>query len=151
MSESEPSSATFCVRNRDGDLLRAKGITILDSYSLVADVIAIRIRLQFCLENQIPNIIVESDSLTIVNIMNGFWKIPWRVTVEVNSIRKKMNSWLVRLQHFLREGNSLTDFLANMVFHFAGNFDFRTFQKLPSNGRKIIDMDKHNILEIRIR
>uniref|UniRef100_A0A3Q7GLZ0 RNase H type-1 domain-containing protein n=1 Tax=Solanum lycopersicum TaxID=4081 RepID=A0A3Q7GLZ0_SOLLC len=102
MSESEPSSATFCVRNRDGDLLRAKGITILDSYSLVADVIAIRIRLQFCLENQIPNIIVESDSLTIVNIMNG-------------------------------------------------NFDFRTFQKLPSNGRKIIDMDKHNILEIRIR
>uniref|UniRef100_M1D7E5 Reverse transcriptase n=1 Tax=Solanum tuberosum TaxID=4113 RepID=M1D7E5_SOLTU len=119
-----PSSAAFCVRNHEGYLLCAKGITIPDSYSLVAEVIAIRIGLQFCLENQIPNIIVESDSLAIVNIINGVWKILWRVTVEVNSIRKMMNSWPVRVQHSLREGNTLADFLANLVFHFAGNFDF---------------------------
>ncbi|KAH0730567.1 hypothetical protein KY290_001567 [Solanum tuberosum] len=146
-----PSSAAFCVRNHHGDIISAQGNMLPDSTNLVAEMIAIRSGLQFCLENHIPKLIVESDSLAAVNIINGIWKIPWNVTLEVNSIRKMMESITTRVQHSLREGNTLADYLANMVFHFAGNFEFKTFQEMPSTAKKIINLDKQNTPQLRIR
>ncbi|KAK4724480.1 hypothetical protein R3W88_027259 [Solanum pinnatisectum] len=57
----------------------------------------------------------------------------------------------VRVQHSLREGNTLADFFANLVFHFAGIYEFNQFQEVPSAGRRIINLDKPSSPQLRIR
>ncbi|KAH0669675.1 hypothetical protein KY289_024168 [Solanum tuberosum] len=90
-----PSAAAFCIRNHEGELVIAKGVRIPDSTDLVAEAIAIREGLQCCLENNFPNIIIETDSLALVHMLKGEWEIPWNVTMEVNSINRLRNSMYI--------------------------------------------------------
>ncbi|WMV33517.1 hypothetical protein MTR67_026902 [Solanum verrucosum] len=87
-----PSAAAFCIKNHEGELVTAKGVRILDSTNLVAEVLLLE---------------------------KGEWEIPWNVTMKVNSINRLRNSMSVRVQHSLREENTLADFFANLVFLFA--------------------------------
>uniref|UniRef100_A0A0V0HSG0 Putative ovule protein n=1 Tax=Solanum chacoense TaxID=4108 RepID=A0A0V0HSG0_SOLCH len=104
---------------------------------LVAEAIAIREGLQCCLENNFPNIIIETDSLALVHMLKGEWEIPWNVTMEVNSINRLRNSMSVRVQHSLREGFTLADFFANLVFLFVGTYEFRSLQEVPIRPREL--------------
>lgn len=54
-------------------------------------------------------IIIESDSLAMVNILEGRWEVPLSVVLEVSSIERLMESITARVQHSFREGNVLTD------------------------------------------
>ncbi|WMV58370.1 hypothetical protein MTR67_051755 [Solanum verrucosum] len=87
----------------------------------------------------------------MVHILNGDWETPWSVTMEVNSINRLRNIISVRVQHSLMEGNTLADFFANLVFHFASTYEFNQFQEVPSEGKRIINLDKSNIPQLRIR
>jgi len=78
---------------------------------------------------KLSKVIIESDSLALVHILNGEWKVPWRVTMEANSINRLRNALTVRVQHSLREENTLVDFFANFVFDFAGNFEYNKFRE----------------------
>ncbi|KAK4716576.1 hypothetical protein R3W88_014914 [Solanum pinnatisectum] len=71
-----PRAAAFCVRNYEGDLVGAKGVKLAESTSLVAEAMTIKEELQYCWENNYLNIILESDSLAMVQILNGVWEIP---------------------------------------------------------------------------
>ncbi|KAK4736878.1 hypothetical protein R3W88_000575 [Solanum pinnatisectum] len=106
--------------------------------------------LQYCFENNLSNIILETYSLAMVHILNGDWETPWSVTMEVNSINRLRNLISIRVQHSLREGNTLADFFANLVFHFAGTYEFNQYQEVPSEGRRIINLNK-SIPQLRIR
>lgn len=101
-----PSASAFCLRNHEGRLLGAKGVKIVDSSNLVAEARAI----SEGLDNHYSNIIIETDSLFMVNIINEVWKIPWSVSIEVGSIHKIRNLISVRVQRSLRERNILADF-----------------------------------------
>ena len=146
-----PSATTFCLRNHVGDFVGAKGFQIADTTNLVAEARAIREVLQFCLDNQLTNIILETDSLAMVNIINGDWEIPWTVSMEVKTINRIRDAISVRVQHSLREGNTLTDFFANLVFSFAGTYEFSSVQEVPNVGKNIINLDKINTPIMRIR
>ncbi|WMV30576.1 hypothetical protein MTR67_023961 [Solanum verrucosum] len=87
-----PCAAAFCIKNHEGDLVIAKGVRIPDSTDLVVEAIAIKEGLQCCLENNFPNIIIETDLLALVHMLKGEWEIPWNVTMEVNSINRLRNS-----------------------------------------------------------
>ncbi|KAK4716438.1 hypothetical protein R3W88_014776 [Solanum pinnatisectum] len=97
--------------------------------------------LQYCFENNLTNIILETDSLVMVHILNGDCETPWNVTMEVNSINRLRDLMSVRVQYSLRERNTLADFFSNLVFHFAGTYKFNLFQEVPSVGRRIINLD----------
>lgn len=88
----------------------AKGSRITDSTSLKAKAVAIRECLAYCKENDIQHIIIESDSSTVVQIIQGIWEVPWSVALEINSIRALMNVMLVRVVYSFREGNTPADF-----------------------------------------
>lgn len=47
-----------------------------------------------------------------------------------------------KVQHSFRKGNTLANYLTNLVFIFAGSFQFNHFQEMPSEGRRIINLDK---------
>ncbi|KAH0691451.1 hypothetical protein KY289_018809 [Solanum tuberosum] len=146
-----PSSAAFCIRDQNGNFLAAKGVKMIDSTNLVAEARAIREGLMFCKENRLTNVLVETDSLVMVNIIEGRWEIPWSLSLEVNIINELMRIVSTRVQHSLREGNTLADFLTNLVFIFAGGFQYNQFQELPNEVKRIIDLDKVGTPHIRRR
>ncbi|WMV37316.1 hypothetical protein MTR67_030701 [Solanum verrucosum] len=85
----------------------------------------------------------------MVNIIKGRWEIPWSLSLEVNTVNELMRIVSARVQHSLREGNTLADFLTNLVFIFAGGFQYNQFQELPSEVKRIINLDKVGTPHIR--
>ncbi|KAH0679245.1 hypothetical protein KY284_020330 [Solanum tuberosum] len=83
-----PSSASFCEIDHNGNLVGAKGVKLTDSYNLVAEATAIREGLQYCLDKHFHQIVIETNSLSMINILNGEWDSPLSVTMEVNSINR---------------------------------------------------------------
>ncbi|KAH0672976.1 hypothetical protein KY290_025255 [Solanum tuberosum] len=66
-----PSSAVFCIRDHSGNLVVAKGYRIQDATNIVAEARAIRESLSYCIEHGTDNIIIETDSLAMVHILEG--------------------------------------------------------------------------------
>jgi len=68
-------------------------------------------------------------------MVEGDWHIPWEVSLEINRIRVLKEGLNVAIEHTLREGNKLADFMANIVFSFAGtNFiSYNNFQDFESS------------------
>lgn len=137
-----PSLCAFCIRNSEGNLIIAKGSRIHDTISIVAEAIAIKECLRFCRDNSIHLIEVETDSWTLVQVLQGEWEVPWCVVLEVNFIRELMSQVTARVVHSLWEGNTLADYFANMVLDFAGDFQITNVEDIPAQGRRIIKLDK---------
>ncbi|KAK4729456.1 hypothetical protein R3W88_022444 [Solanum pinnatisectum] len=57
----------------------------------------------------------------------------------------------VRVQHSLREGNTLANYFANLIFDFTGTMEYKNFQKVPIKSKKIINHDKLSLANMRIR
>lgn len=64
-----------------GDIVGVKGLRIQDTTNLVSKVLSLKEGLQFSLDNGFTPVIMESDSLSMINIINGVWKVPWSVTL----------------------------------------------------------------------
>ncbi|WMV47399.1 hypothetical protein MTR67_040784 [Solanum verrucosum] len=88
-----------------------------------------------------------------MKMVEGVWHKPWEVTMEVRRIQILKDGLEVAIVHTLREGNKLTDFMANIVFSFAGtnSICYNDFQDLPSEAKTILNMDKSQIPNLRIR
>ncbi|XP_060200867.1 uncharacterized protein LOC132629156 [Lycium barbarum] len=146
-----PSSYGFCVRNWKGDLIYAQCAEMGNSTNVEAEAKAILEGLKYCVEKEIQPLVVETDSLLLKNVVEGVWRIPWCIITEVERIQKMMGTFNVIMHHVYREGNSLADFLTNIAFDFAGTSKVNTFSELPSAGRKILNMEKMQIPNLRIR
>lgn len=48
-------------------------------------------------------------------------------------------------------GNAVADYLANMVFCFAGIAKFQSFHDLPNVGKTLLNQDKSQIPNLRVR
>ncbi|WMV09401.1 hypothetical protein MTR67_002786 [Solanum verrucosum] len=144
-----PSSAAFCIRDSGGEIIVAKGFLLPNTTNMVAEARPIREGLMYCRDNKLNYIVIETDSPAMVQILEGKWEAPWNVSVEINLIKWLLTLITVSVQHSFREGNTLADYFTNLVFDFAGNYQFNNFQEVPSQGRRLINLDKHNNPNIR--
>ncbi|KAG5620989.1 hypothetical protein H5410_006207 [Solanum commersonii] len=73
--------------------------------------------------------------------------------MEVRRIQILKEGLEVAIVHTLREGNKLADFMSNIVFSFTStNFTYyNNFQELPTEAKTILNMDKSQIPNLRIR
>lgn len=57
------------------------------------------------------------------------------------------------LKHTFREGNKVADFIANRVFFFASidRLTYSTFQELPKEAKALVNVDKMQVPNLRIR
>lgn len=60
-----PSSTSFYVRNHIGELIHAKTRRIPDEINLVAEVVSLRLGLEYCIEHNLMPICLETDSLAV--------------------------------------------------------------------------------------
>ena len=71
-----PSVAAFCVRDATGDLKGAKGLKTYDTTNLMAEAVPIKEGTQFCFQQGLNRVILRTDSLALVHILNGDRSIP---------------------------------------------------------------------------
>ena len=76
--------------------------------------------------------------------------MPWRVTIEVNSINRLRNGLTIRVQTSLREGNTFAVFFAKLVFDYVCNIEYNNFQKILVQAKKIFYLDKQRIPNVSI-
>lgn len=92
---------------------------------------------------------IKSDSWTSVQILNGVLDVLWSVTMVVNFVRALMSAISIRVVHSLWEENNLIDYFTNLDINFVGEFQFNNVEEFPTIGRKIINLDKIGIPNIR--
>ncbi|XP_059315633.1 uncharacterized protein LOC132066321 [Lycium ferocissimum] len=146
-----PSSYGFFVRDWQGNLIYAECKELGINSNVFAEARAMMKGLLHCVTQELHPLILETDSLLIKNVVDGVWEIPWCVITEVERIRKMKAEFNVIIQHVYREGNTLADFLTNLAFDFAGTQSFNSFAELPSAGKKILNLDKHQVPNLKIR
>ncbi|XP_060170617.1 uncharacterized protein LOC132601555 [Lycium barbarum] len=65
-----PSSAAFCIRDHNGDLVYVAGKILEDTTNVIAEAVAIEYGIQYCVDHQLLPLIVETDSLTMQKILD---------------------------------------------------------------------------------
>ncbi|KAH0776352.1 hypothetical protein KY290_007763 [Solanum tuberosum] len=147
------SSKAFSVRNSNGELVYAETESVELSSILEAEVGAFKEALQYCVNNNLMPVIMETYSLILKKIIDEIWEIPWSMSVDITCIKKMLKDEDVVVIHIFREGNYIADCLTNHVFSFAGTtrIQFLYNTKLPAQAGKLLHIDKQGIPNIRIR
>ncbi|XP_060170520.1 uncharacterized protein LOC132601457 [Lycium barbarum] len=148
---SGPSYIAFCDRNEEGNLIYTAGQTIANGNILIAEALAIKKGVDYCISHQLVPLVVETDSLAMKMFISGTWEVPWSITLVVQEINRLMRGNMVIVEHIYREGNGLADILTNYVFDFAGTQHFHNFQDLPIKAKRLFNMDKAQIPNLKIR
>ncbi|MCD7466509.1 hypothetical protein HAX54_003285 [Datura stramonium] len=83
------SSAAFCVRDSGGDLVYASGRRLTDTTYICAEALAIKDGIEYYMNNQLQPLIIEKDSLTMRNILEGTWETTWKIsTIQFNTFQE---------------------------------------------------------------
>ncbi|XP_016508420.2 uncharacterized protein LOC107826004 [Nicotiana tabacum] len=117
-----PSATGFCVRDSVGDLVYARAQQLEETTNIVVEAKAIRDGLHYYMEHDLHPLILETDSPGIKKIIEGEWDPPWCIMAEVNRIKQMKEE-----------------------------FNFHSFFELPSAVRRLINMDKSQIPNLRVR
>ncbi|XP_059292434.1 uncharacterized protein LOC132045876 [Lycium ferocissimum] len=146
-----PSSVAFYIKNAAGDFQFAAARRISDGSNLVAEAMALHEGLKYYVTHSLVPVVMETDSMTMKMILTGQWEAPWSISMIINDISRLRRDKEVRVEHVLREGNGLADFLTNYAFDFAGDHHFHSFTSLLVKERKNLNMEKSHIPYMRIR
>lgn len=147
-----PSAGGFCIRNWNGEFIYAEYHNLGVKTSLEAEATVMDKGLQYCLDQQLTPVILETDSLILENILDGIWEVPWCISLLIKKIKWMMKNGNVEVKHVMREGNKVADFLTNIIFFFAGTEVkiFHSFQEIPREGKALITLDAQQVPNIRI-
>ncbi|KAH0781747.1 hypothetical protein KY290_001345 [Solanum tuberosum] len=107
--------------------------------------------MQYCLTQSFEKIIVETNSLTLKNILTKKWKTPWEQAEKIEEIQKAITVKQVKIKYIFREANSLADSLANIGTEQVETVKAQSFYNLSSRGRRIINVDNRQIPSLRIK
>ncbi|PHT39376.1 hypothetical protein CQW23_22949 [Capsicum baccatum] len=78
-------------------------------------------------------------------MIKGEWKIPWLLAEIIDEIRSRSMQLNMHISHTYREANQLADYMANIAIEHDQMLQFHEFNQLPSQAKKIINMDKQQI------
>jgi len=136
----------FCLRNTVGDLIYAEAEKIGVTTNVEAEMKAIVEAVRYCVRVGIRKIVIESDSILMVKIINGIWKVPWEIAEWFNELKQTLRELEATTQHTFREGNKMADYIANLAFECDRRLSFNTFQQLPTMGKKSLMWERHKFL-----
>lgn len=135
------SSIGFVLRDEEGDVMYARGKEIHETTNNEAEAWAILEGLSYCVHQQYTQVLIQTDSKLLKNVLDGLWIAPWNVTEIVEEINVLRHRCTVTFTHILREGNRLADYLANYALDF-GNIEVVGYTELEIFGKKILNSDK---------
>ncbi|WMV13941.1 hypothetical protein MTR67_007326 [Solanum verrucosum] len=81
------SAYGYCLRNSNGDLIHAAAENIGITTNVEAEMRAILEAIRYCVNKKMRKIILESDSLLMIKIINEAWKVPWVIAEEFDELK----------------------------------------------------------------
>lgn len=100
---------------------------------------------------QLHPLIIEIYSLVMKKTIEGDWDVPWNIRKELKKINQMKENFNVIFQQVLREDNTVVDYLANIAFSGVGTITFQSFQEFPNTCKTLINQDKSQIPNLRVR
>lgn len=79
------------------------------------------------------------------------WRVPWILVDKIEEIRELMQQLNIHIIHIFREANQLADFITNTAIDSEGMLQFNNFNQLPSRAKRILNIDKMQIPNLRVR
>lgn len=141
----------FCVRDCEGHLIYTEAQNIGITTNMEAKSFCYMKGLQFCFKHNIHQLKLETDSLSLKNMISRDWKIPWELAERLEEIQKIINLMNVQVKHIFREANQLADFNANTTTDKEDKQQYEHYSQLPSMGRRLVNIDKQQIPSIRVK
>lgn len=145
------SAYDFCVRNCAGDLMYAEAQSIGLTTNMEAEIMAVWKALLFCYSKNYHQVNLKTDSLGVHKMISKEWKISWEEVEKTKEIQFLLNNMQVHVIHIFREANHLGDFIANLAINKENRQQFYSFSNLPVTARRLVNVDKQQILSIRVR
>lgn len=109
------SSYVFCNREVSGNMIYEQGHDIGVRTNLDEEIIAMFEALRYCKKVGLKDIIMESDSPSLVIYLTNSCKVPRERTEQMEECKDLMLCTKAMIQHTLREGNNLADFIARHI------------------------------------
>lgn len=109
------STCAFCIRDDKGDLVYAKAKGLGVTSNTQAEMEAIKEALQYLPDKEFKEVVIETNSLVLMQMINNIWKVPWELIEQIEDIRERTHAIQAKIQHTFREGNTVADALANEV------------------------------------
>lgn len=146
-----PNTYGFFLRDSREDLIYAESQQIELNTNLEAETEALWRALQHCLNHNFAYIKLETDSMSVKNMIKEKWSVPWETMTKMEEIREFTKQLNVHLTHIFREANQLADCMANIAFNHDDIVQVHNFNQLASWGRRILNCDKSSIPTIRVK
>ena len=139
------------IRNSEGDPVFAYQELCGEKTVFESELLAIKCGLDYCLTKGFLNVIVEADSLSVLQLiekdncplMNWKWI---QLMDRISQLKLLLN---LKFTHIFREGNQVADYLAEMSIKKKISKTFLR-QDLDANIRKLIYSDKSGIPYLRL-
>lgn len=107
--------------------------------------------MRICLSMSLTNIVVESDSLLIVNLINKRMKAHWQIKSIIEQIWGTAKSVTFHFMHIYREGNAVADYLANHGVTTMKCNIFNEVVSLPRQVKTSLKLDQDRVPNFRFR
>lgn len=139
------------IRNYNGEMIKAFAEFYGQGNNNLAEAKAMLYGVKLCCNCGFSKVIVESDSMLIVNLVNQRMKPPWQLTQIIEQIREVTETGNFLFVHIFREGNAIADHLAKLgesskTFHI-----FNQVVSLPMKIRASLKLDQDNMPNFRFR
>ncbi|XP_070004347.1 uncharacterized protein [Nicotiana sylvestris] len=138
------------MRDEQGNVIYALGKEITHGTNNEAEAVAILEAMRYCVDNRLANVMLQTYSMLMKNVLERKWGDPWNINEYVEEIKTLMEECNVRVSHILREGNNLEDYIANCALD-SGDFEAQGFAQLDSNSRRIVNSDKSQCSYLRVK
>lgn len=112
----------------------AWGREIQENINTVAEAIMAMLEaLRYYVAHNYTRILLQTDSMLLINVVEGHWSSPLNVVRHVEDIRAIMESCEVRVSYIMRGGNKLEDHIANYALDTG-----------PIEANGFVDLDKED-------
>ncbi|XP_075091582.1 uncharacterized protein LOC142171777 [Nicotiana tabacum] len=139
------------IKKYNGEMIKAFAEFYGQGNNNLAEAKAMLYGVKLCCNCGFSKVIVESDSMLIVNLVNQRIKPPWQLTQIIEQIREVTETGNFLFVHIFREGNAIVDHLAKLgesskTFHI-----FNQVVSLPMKIRASLKLDQDNMPNFRFR
>ncbi|KAM1158695.1 hypothetical protein ACFX19_032522 [Malus domestica] len=109
------ADAAFVLRNSNSQVIGMGALNLDGATISVAEAMGLREGLQCARHKGFSKVMVEGDSKLIIEVVQGHWGDPWRVSSIINDIPVLAWSFShIDWKHIFKEANFVTDALAHL-------------------------------------
>ena len=114
LKSNDDDQIDFIFKDNSGCPKYIHSAMINSTSALISEASALLVGLRAAVALGMKKIIAEGDNLTIINALNGSWRVPWNIRDTIEDIREELMKFdYYKISHCYREGNKAANFLAS--------------------------------------